>query len=131
MVEESIYQHLHGSYCCTHCAPKQHVVEHFTGTALCSARWSTECIVGANTHRMADVANGGYEMITSTTINSNMKIDFCGINQYSETTGKLIAVVQRITCSANNNPAAGFIVSTNAFTSSGEGIHMRVINRVI
>lgn len=124
MVEASLYEHLNPLTT----VARQRVVENFSGDTLCTDRWTTCCITGANTHRIADVINGGYEMVTSTTIFSNMKIDFNDIRQYSETDSKLIIVLQRITCSIQNNPAIGFIVCNHMYTGGAEGLGMRVCN---
>jgi len=118
MVESTIYEHLFGSYCCAHCEPSQHVVEHFDGDTLCTDRWQTACLIGTNTFRMADVICGGFEIVTGATTNAVGDISYSiTARQFCPAGAILIAVASAITTNASANMSVGF--DNNFTTCSG------------
>lgn len=73
--------------------------------------WTKTDIVGTNTFRMADIVDGGFEMITQSLTNAFCSIGFNGINHYSQIASRVECIIQRKTanalvdCGLMDNPA--------------------------
>lgn len=90
---------------------KQHVWEWFSGSVLHN-KWTTNNVQGTNTFQMADVINGGFEIITGTTSGDHGSITFNDKRQYAFDASIIIFVMQQITA-ASYRCQAGFSDSNN------------------
>lgn len=106
-VEESLYEHLFPLTT----VMKQRVVENFDGDTL-NERWQTNNVLGTNTFQMADVIDGGFEIITGTSANDDGSISFNDKRQYNFNASVIIFVMQQITA-ASYRCQAGFTDSNN------------------
>ncbi len=78
--QESLYEHLFPLTTIM----KQRVVENFNGKTL-DEKWTARNQAGTNTFQMSDEVDGGFEIITGTTLNNEGQLDFNDIEQYDET----------------------------------------------
>ena len=94
---------------------KQHFWEYFSGATL-NSRWTTHNITGTGTFEMADEADGGFKIITSTSSTAKNSINFNDIRQYSPTASEVIMVIKRVTDSGiNGNMLAGLSYGNNSY----------------
>ncbi len=107
MVEESLYEHLHGSFDCCHCPPDAHFVEHFDGDLLCTDRWNQNCFIGSNTFVMSDAVDGGFSIIAASGSPNIGVICFNNVRTFSPTASTIIFVI-RGESTVSSNMAAGF-----------------------
>jgi len=89
----------------------QRVVENFVGSVL-NERWQTNNVQGTNTFQMADVIDGGFEIITGTTTNDDGSINFNNKRQYDFNASIIIFVMKQITATSYRCQA-GFTDSNN------------------
>jgi len=107
VTQESLYEHLFPLTT----VMKQRVVENFSGDVL-NERWQTNNVQGTNTFQMADVVDGGFEIITGTTSGDDGSISFNDKRQYNFNASVIIFVMQQITA-ASYRCQAGFSDSNN------------------
>jgi len=62
--------------------PRQHVQENFSGADLDLDRWRVVNTTGTNIFRIADVIDGGFEIVTGATNGDQGSFDFNNKNQY-------------------------------------------------
>ena len=90
---------------------KQWFVEWFSGSVL-KAYWTKNNVQGTNTFQMADVVDGGFEIITGASANDDGSISFNDKRQYDFNASVIIFVMQQITAAAYRC-LAGFADSNN------------------
>ena len=117
MVQESIYEHIHGSYCCAHSVPKMHMVENFDGKILCAGRWNENCFIGSNTFRMSTAIGGGFEIIAASGSPNIGVICFNNTRGFCATASTAIFVIKGDS-TASANMAAGFDNNLQSCTSN-------------
>lgn len=90
---------------------KQWFLEWFSGTDL-KAYWTKNNVQGTNTFQMADVVDGGFEIITGASANDDGSISFNDKRHYAFDASIIIFVMQQITA-ASYRCLAGFSDSNN------------------
>jgi len=83
-----LYELLYGSS-----LAKQRVVDDFSGDTL-NERWTTNNVSGSNTFQMSDNIDGGFEIVTGSSLNNAGSITFNNIRQYSNVGASVIQVSQ-------------------------------------
>jgi len=113
----SLYEHLNGSFCCAHCPPSLHFVEHFDGDTICLERWNLNNFINTNTFAMSDEVDGGFTIATQATSPSIGVICFNNKRTFSPTASTIIYVIKGES-TASANMAAGFDNDLQSCTSN-------------